>query len=79
MGIRDKIKEHNSNLVDFLQFLNILDIGEIVVESAIIRDESRGAHYKEAYPKEDKSYLAHSLFWLEDGAIQNRFQKVETK
>ncbi|HHH51849.1 MAG TPA: FAD-dependent oxidoreductase [Campylobacterales bacterium] len=79
MGIKDKTKEYNSNLVDFLQFLNILDIGEIVVESAIIRDESRGAHYKEAYPKEESIYLAHSLFWLEDNAIQNRFQKVVLK
>jgi len=76
MGIADKTKEYNSNLVDFLQFLNILDIGEIVVESAIIRDESRGAHYKEAYPKEEPTYLSHSIFWLEDGAIENRFQKV---
>ncbi|NOZ90642.1 MAG: FAD-binding protein, partial [Epsilonproteobacteria bacterium] len=76
MGIKDKNRTYNSNLIEFLQFLNILDIGEIVVESAIIRDESRGAHYKEAYPNEEPSYLAHSIFWLEDGAIQNRFQKV---
>jgi succinate dehydrogenase / fumarate reductase flavoprotein subunit len=76
MGIKDKNQKDNSNLVDFLQFLNILDVGEIVVESAIIRDESRGAHYKEAYSNEEPSYLAHSIFWIEDGAIQNRFQKV---
>jgi len=79
MGIKDKTKEYNSNLVDFLQFLNILDIGEIVVESAIIRDESRGAHYKEAYTKEELSYLSHSIFWLEDGVIENKFEKVIKK
>ncbi len=76
MGITDKSKEHNSNLVNFLEFLNILDIGEIVVESALIRDESRGGHYKEAYPSEDKIYKANSIFWIEDSIIKSKFQKV---
>ncbi len=76
MGIEDKSKEHNSNLINFLEFLNILDIGEIVVESALIRDESRGAHYKEAYPNEDKIYLADSIFWIEDKVIKSKLKKV---
>ena len=77
MGIKDKSREHNSNLINFLEFLNMLDVGEIVVESALIRDESRGAHYKEAYPKEDKSYLLDSIFWIEDNIIQSKFEKVK--
>ncbi len=78
MGIKDKNRKHNSNLVNFLEFLNILDISEILVESALIRDESRGAHYKEAYPKEELIYLAHSIFWQEDKTIYNRFEKVKS-
>jgi succinate dehydrogenase / fumarate reductase flavoprotein subunit len=79
MGIVDKSREHNSNLVDFLQFLNMLDIAEIVAESALIRDESRGAHYKEAYPNEDKSYLAHSIFWIEEKIVKSRFKRVNSE
>jgi succinate dehydrogenase / fumarate reductase flavoprotein subunit len=77
MGIGDKRREHNSNLVDFLQFVNMLEIGEVLLDAAIVRDESRGAHYKEAFPKEeDKFFKAHSLYWIEDGALQNRLVKV---
>jgi len=77
MGIEDKSREYNSNLVDFLQFINMLDVGEIVVESAIARDESRGAHYKKAYPQEDSNYLSYSIFWIENNIIKNRFKKVQ--
>ncbi len=46
MGVVDKNRAYNSNLVEFLQFLNVVDIAEVVVKSALLRDESRGAHYK---------------------------------
>jgi succinate dehydrogenase / fumarate reductase flavoprotein subunit len=77
MGIGDKSRENNSNLVDFLQFINTLEVGEILLDSAIVRDESRGAHFKEAFPKEeDRLYKAHSVYWIEEGALQNRLVKV---
>ncbi len=77
IGIVDKSREYNSNLIDFLQFLNLLDIGEIIVKSAIKRDESRGAHYKIDYPKEDSRYLGSFLFWIEDGKIKSQFKGVK--
>lgn len=78
MGIGDKSKEHNSNLVDFLQFQNILEVAEVVLDASLVRDESRGAHFKTAFPnKDDKLYKAHSLYWLEDGVLQNKLVKVD--
>ncbi|SFV60222.1 Succinate dehydrogenase flavoprotein subunit [hydrothermal vent metagenome] len=78
MGIGDKKRENNSNLVDFLQFINILEIGEVLIDSAIVRDESRGAHFKEAFPQEDdKLYKAHSTYWIEESVLQNRLIKVD--
>ena len=77
MGIGDKSRKNNTNLVDFLQFINMLEIGEVVIDASIIRDESRGAHYKTAFPKEeDKFFKAHSCFWIEEGVLQNRLVKV---
>ncbi len=74
IGIVDKSREYNSNLIEFLQFLNILDIGEIIVKSAIKRDESRGAHHKIDYPKEDNRYLGSFLFWIEDNKLKSQFK-----
>ena len=77
MGIGDKNKENNTNLVDFLQFQNILEVGEVVLDASLVRDESRGAHYKIAFPKEEnKLYKAHSIYWIEDKVLQNKLVKV---
>ena len=77
MGIGDKNRENNTNLVEFLQFQNLLTIGEVVLDASLVRDESRGAHFKSAFPNKDNQYFkVHSLYWLEDGVLQNRLEKV---
>ncbi len=79
MGIGDKNRENNTNLVEFLQFQNLLTIGEVVLDASLVRDESRGAHYKPTFPNKDNQYFkAHSLYWIEDGVLQNRLEKVES-
>ncbi len=77
MGIGDKKRENNTNLVDFIQFQNLLEVGEVVLDAALVRDESRGAHFKSAFPKEeDKFFKANALYWIEDNILQNRLEKV---
>ena len=77
MGIGDKNRKNNTNLVDFLQFQNLLEIGEVVLDASLVRDESRGAHFKKAFPNTDnKLYKAHSVYWIEDKVLQNRLVKV---
>ncbi len=77
MGIGDKNRENNTNLVDFLQFQNLLEVGEVLLDAALVRDESRGAHYKTAFPKEeDKFFKADALYWIEENVLQNRLVKV---
>jgi len=79
IGIGDKSKENNTNLVEFLQFQNMLEIGEVVLDAALVRDESRGAHYKTAFPeKNDAQYKAHSVYWMEESVLQNKLVKVTT-
>lgn len=53
MGIKDKSKEHNQNLTEFLEFSNALLLAPTVISSAIARDESRGAHFKRGFESED--------------------------
>ena len=47
MGVSDKSKVYNANLVEFLEFRNMLDVGEAVVNAAIKREASCGAHFME--------------------------------
>ena len=77
MGIGDKSRENNTNLVDFIQFQNLLEIGEVVLDAALVRDESRGAHYKTAFPKEDDNdFKADALYWIEENVLQSKLVKV---
>ncbi len=77
MGIGDKNRENNTNLMDFLQFQNLLEVGEVLLDAALVRDESRGAHYKTAFPtEEDKFFKADALYWIEDNVLQSKLVKV---
>ena len=58
MGIGDKSRIYNTNLKEFLEFKNMLDISKEVIKSAILRKESRGAHYRIDYPKESKEFIS---------------------
>jgi succinate dehydrogenase / fumarate reductase flavoprotein subunit len=48
MGVTDESKVYNTNLVEFLEFRNMLDVCEAVVGAALERKESCGAHYVQA-------------------------------
>lgn len=54
---RDSLREMNqgnpwSDMAAF-EFQNMLDVANLITEAAIIRTESRGAHYREDYPERD--------------------------
>jgi len=76
MGIADKTRTNNTNLVEFLAFQNLLEIGEVLLDAALVRDESRGAHHKPAFPHEDDAlFRAHSCYWMEEGVLQSQLIK----
>jgi succinate dehydrogenase / fumarate reductase flavoprotein subunit len=70
MGPKDKSKVYNTNLVEFIEFGNMVELAEIIVVCAISRNESRGAHYREDAPKRlDDIFGAHTITWREDGVL----------
>ncbi|MDY0116201.1 MAG: FAD-dependent oxidoreductase [Sulfurimonadaceae bacterium] len=70
MGVGDKSKIYNTNLVEFIEFGNLVELSEIVLVCAISRNESRGAHFREDIPqKNDAAYKAHTIVWKEDGVL----------
>ncbi len=46
MGIEDKSKTYNTNLKEFLEFSNMLLTARLVVNAALKREQSCGAHYR---------------------------------
>lgn len=77
MGISDKSKEFNTNLVDLIEFGNALEVAEMLLVGALHRCESRGAHYREDYSQINDSFKSHSIFYKEDGVLCAEFRNVK--
>jgi len=59
MGIADKSRSNNQNLIEFLEFKNALLLAPTIISAAIARNESRGAHYKVGFETEDEAFKKH--------------------
>jgi len=50
----------NLGWVEAIQVPYMVDVAEMIVRSALLRTESRGAHYREDYPETDPRWLKHT-------------------
>ena len=50
------VKQYNESLITALEVTNMVDICILIVKSAILRRESRGAHYREDFPQSDDTW-----------------------
>lgn len=67
--IVDKELVWNTDLVSALETENMLEIAEVVILGALMREESRGSHARRDFPKrDDERFLKHTLVYRnEDG------------
>jgi len=67
VALTDKGKRFNRELMDYFELGYMLDLAETITRSALCREESRGAHFREDFPKrDDKKFLAHSVVSLNE-------------
>jgi len=60
--IQDKGTIFNTDLVQAFELSCLAEIAETIVAGALVREESRGAHYRSDFPKrDDNNWLKHTL------------------
>ena len=56
----------NTDLIESLEFDNLIAQAVVTMDSAVNRKESRGAHAREDFPdRDDKNWMKHTLAWLD--------------
>ena len=76
--LTDTSRVFNTARIEALELENLVDIGMATMKSALVRQESRGAHSRMDYTeRDDKNWLKHTLYFLEDDRID--FKPVRTK
>ncbi len=62
IGVQDKGNCFNRELLDAIELGNMLDLAEVITLAALRREESRGAHSREDFPKrDDDKWLLHTM------------------
>jgi fumarate reductase flavoprotein subunit len=62
VNLEDRSRTFNTELTACLELSNMLDLADTIIQSALNRTESRGAHQRTDHPaRDDEKFLAHSL------------------
>ena len=76
MGISDKSKYYNKNLIEFIEFKNIINVALLVCISALNRKESRGSHFRLDFPFELEDYEKNSIIKKSNDEISFKFEEI---
>ena len=75
--VKDKSLIFNTDLMEALEFDNLIRQAMTTIKSAYFRKESRGAHAREDYPKRDDSnYMKHTLSWQNGTEVRIDYKAV---
>ena len=78
--VKDKSLIFNTDLVETLEFDNLIRQAITTMDSAYHRKESRGAHAREDYKKrDDNNFMKHTLSWLDGDKIKIDYKPVHSK
>jgi fumarate reductase flavoprotein subunit len=77
LKLDDPSKVFNTELIAALELTAMIDVAESLVNAAVVRKESRGAHTCRDFPtRDDENFLHHSVAFHEEGA-RPRIEKKE--
>jgi succinate dehydrogenase / fumarate reductase flavoprotein subunit len=75
--IEDQSARYNTELLEVIELGGLLDLAEVLVESALVREESRGAHFREDFPqRDDPHWLKHTLAYKGEKGIEFKYKPV---
>ena len=80
LSVQDKSLVFNTDLVETLEFDNLISQALTTMDSAYHRKESRGAHAREDFTKrDDKNFMKHTLAWQDGDKVTLKYRDVHAR
>ena len=80
ISVKDKSLLFNTDLVETLEFDNLIRQALTTMDSAYHRKESRGAHAREDFAKrDDKNFMKHTLAWQNENKVEIKYRDVHSR
>ena len=80
ISVKDKSLLFNTDLVETLEFDNLISQALTTMDSAYNRKESRGAHAREDFTKrDDKNFMKHTLAWQNGKKVEIKYRDVHSR
>ncbi|MEK9717404.1 MAG: FAD-binding protein, partial [Pelagibacteraceae bacterium] len=77
ISVKDRSMIFNTDLIETLEFDNLIRQAQVTVASAENRKESRGAHSREDFKeRNDEEWMKHTLAWHKDGKVKLDYRDV---
>ena len=76
--ISGKCLRYSQAIVNLIEFGYMVDLTEVITLGALLREETRGSHYRLDFPKRnDGGWLKHTLVSLRDGKPEVAYRDVQ--
>jgi succinate dehydrogenase/fumarate reductase flavoprotein subunit len=71
VGVLDRGLKFNLEVLEALELESMVIVGKQLIAASLMREESRGCHIREDFPKTSEDWTKHTLTWLQspDGDV----------